>query len=244
MKRLLAIAALAVALSSCRGDGLPGEPGPPVEEVYAKITQALLDHGDVAIVSVASQEDDADRSRTRLMWLDAEAGRARVESRNTYQNLLTETRGIEIVAAGMRYFFSEGQQSRGQQSRPVVVCAGVPSAVLGLYTQCPGVDSLTATTTAREDAKFAGRRALVLVTRGSYYGIDSKITYDERLYVDATSFLPIARITKTHDSLGDTNSRSEIRFIHTFVDRDTLPADWFDPSSALYETIDLPISPP
>lgn len=235
---------VALALGPTCGDSLPGEPGPPVEEVFANIARALADGGEIAIVSEAPRDDDflANRSVTTLRWLDVSTERARIETRITYPSIAKETHGVAIVAAGYWHYSSNGEPG----TRPFETCEGVPGT-MSLYSPCPELqaESRKFTTIARSEAEFDGRPAIVIITRGSYYGIDSKITFDRRLYIDGENYLPLARVTKTHDSDGDGyGSQHEVRFTHTFVDRDTLPADWFDPASASYEEIDLPLSPP
>ncbi len=226
------------------GGGLPGREGPPVADVYARMSEALARAGEIAVVT---EVDDSGSANTpppaRTMWLDLKADRARIDSFSTYYAIRETARRITILSESSIHH--SGENGGSGYREPVGACRDPAPRVLTLYLNCSERGTLT--TVARTDVRFDGRPAVVLVTRGKLHGIDSTISLDERLYIDAETYLPIARVTRGTDSYalgGDTKFSRTIRFMHTFVPRDTLPPDFFDASQASYEEGTLPFSPP
>src|SRR4029079_17977360 len=89
------------------------------------------------------------------------------------------------------------------------------------------------------EGECEGRAAIAVRSKGYVYGIDSKITLDERLYIDAETLLPFAQTLEHLASSGTVPPNSPRRYMHEFVYRAAVPASLFDPKDIVYEASGL-----
>jgi hypothetical protein len=124
------------------------------------------------------------------------------------------------------YARPQTQPSRGRES-----CSGANAAVLALFTRCS--PSPEPRFQVLHGHLFEGRATIALRATGEYWGIDSRVEYDEYLYIDEDTGLPIARVNNIRDFYGGAappvTERIVERYSHEFVQRETLSADLFQP---------------
>jgi len=84
-----------------------------------------------------------------------------------------------------------------------------------------------------DDERHRGQPVVALRATGEAQGIDSRIEFDEYLYVDAVTGLPLAQVREFRDFYGGTDNpiteRLEWTYQHEFVDREDLPGNLFAP---------------
>lgn len=224
-----------------RGD--EGSPGPPVHEVYARIAEALRRDGMVALVTERCVSDDpvSCRISARRYWIDVVDGNVRTES--TYRSTEGDVTDVRIIRDGVEHLIDPNS---GELLERPVDCTSERPAALSIFGSCYSLPS-EIVPEARISVRFDARDAIMIRWKGKYSGIDSTVSVHNRLYIDAETLLPLAFKTSSADdyALGDTSRRSsERRFLHEFVPRESLPAAFFDASSASNKAVPVPISPP
>ena len=108
-------------------------------------------------------------------------------------------------------------------------CHDATSAVLSLVLVCETY--IEQSTTKLEGlTDFEGARVVSLVSTGSYYGEDQNYTFTDHLYIDASSYLPVALVSEgLYDNGYDNHVRGITRYENDFVSAASLPKDWFGP---------------
>lgn len=120
------------------------------------------------------------------------------------------------VRGGWYYADREGNQG----SRAFDGCRGTTLPGLLLFLDCRG-DVEVAVTLSH--ANFEGREVVQIRSTGDAASIDSLVEIDNVLYVDSESGVPIAAYPEY------TRANSLTRYEHEFVERSSLPGDFFEP---------------
>jgi DNA-binding CsgD family transcriptional regulator len=133
-----------------------------------------------------------------------------------------------VVTEEVRYSVSDGSNS----ALEFPGCYGgsvAASVILG----CPGpLEDLTTTVEAGE---YGGMPAVVLVTTGTSRGSDEITAGTTRLYLDPATLLPVAsEVSGTYDVGVVEPLSGDESFVHEWVERGSLPADFFEPRSIGY----------
>jgi hypothetical protein len=114
-----------------------------------------------------------------------------------------------------------------------VPCRGADAEALIFFMSCVDDEEVRVAVTHGEE--YEGRAAMLLRAKGEFYGIDSRVEFDDRLYVDETSGLPIARVRDIRDFYVLADDPAEERVItvytHEFVERASLPVGLFEPEA-------------
>ncbi|MBI5284150.1 MAG: hypothetical protein HY874_03565 [Chloroflexi bacterium] len=152
-----------------------------------------------------------------------------METDITYEPGAITERQTSIYRNGARYV--AGQQEANMVPNPG--CAGASKRILTIFANCPGERSKTETRVETRSLEGAG--ALAIVTTGSISGIDSVIEIHNALFVDPSTFLPLAFESKGTDRyvLGghEQTFRTTMRYRIDFVRRESLPAGFFEAAS-------------
>jgi hypothetical protein len=129
------------------------------------------------------------------------------------------------VEGGWYAFDHEGKPMRGG----VDGCRGATLPGLLFFLDC-GADR-DVSTDARMKASFRDQDVARVRSAGELQGIDSRVTIDTSLYIDLDSGLPIATESIHTDDYGGsvTATNSEREYAHEYVDRASLPENFFEP---------------
>jgi hypothetical protein len=155
---LLALALLVfVVLPRVRRED-EGTPGPPVQEVYAQVADAMRRDGMVALVTELCESEDpvACRTTTKRHWIDGSAGVARTES--TFRNTQGDVTDVRIILDGVEHSIS------GNDRAPIELAVGCVSerpAWLSMYGACYSFAPAIVPET-RSGVRFDGRDALMI----------------------------------------------------------------------------------
>ena len=178
-----------------------------------------------------------------------------------YTRRVSEGRGgdpVVIEAWTDQATYSYRQHNNGEASRIVVGAeryspnATRPGYGLGPAPRCHGkfeqaiASMLQCESSLRDlvvsvvlDSKYKGTPAVDIVATGEFYG-DWTLHVEEHVYLDKATMLPLAVVRTRELADGDEVSRSlstlfpdrrTTTFEHSFVDRESLPTDFFDPAS-------------
>jgi hypothetical protein len=131
---------------------------------------------------------------------------------------------------------SVGEDQRPYKG-PVDACTGTAKRVMTLVNLCPGLRSNVEART-ESGRRFDGSDALAIVTTGDVNGIDSTGDLHATLFIDPSTYLPVAFEENGTDryALGGRERRFRVttRYRIDFVPRDSLPVDFFEPASIGY----------
>ncbi len=237
----LVLAGIAVLLVACGDDGEDAAASPlladaesaTVEELYGALSESLAERSGVLHMVTEGFSDAGLRADYRSeTWVFPADDLARTEM--SYQ--LSGDLGGEspektsyfvrtVVADGMRFDDAESNPSPLEFAG----CFG-GSVVASLLLGCPGpLEDLTKTV---EAGRYDGRPVVVLVTSGTSRGSDEITTSTVRLYLGPATLLPVASETSGTFDFGEIEPLSgEESYEQEWVDRGSLPDDFFDPSS-------------
>jgi hypothetical protein len=221
-----------------RGSDVP--PGPPAADVYSGVAAALTRPGMVAHVAFDAETSDVWISGQREAWLDVSNDAARDQTTTTYRSpSVSTTRQTGVIyRRGASY-------AVGEDRRPVKApnegCPGSAKRVLALFARCPVARDKVDTHT-EAGRRFDGAEALALITTGKLSGVDSVVEVHNALFIDPFTYLPLAYESEGTDryALGgyERKFHTTTRYRITFVSRDSLPPDFFDPASIGYTEAD------
>ncbi len=232
---------IAVLLVACGDDGedvvavplLADTENATAEELYSALSESLAERSGVLYIVAEGFSEAGVRTDYRSeTWVFPADDLARTElsaqlSGDLGGDIPEETSYFfrTVVADGIRFDDSENNPS----SLEFTGCFGgslVASQLLG----CPGpLEDLTKTV---EAGRYDGRTVAVLVTSGTSRGSDEITTFTTRLYLDPATLLPIASETSGIFDFGEIYPLSaQESYEHEWVDRGSLPDDFFDPSS-------------
>ena len=247
MRRTLAgviVGAVVIALAACGGSGPDSEDAAAsplladaenatVEELYGALSESLAERSGVLHMVTEGVWEAGLRADSRSdTWVFPVDDLARTEMSYQLSGYPSADTPEEtsyffrtVVADGIRYDDSENNPS----SLEFTGCFGgslVASQLLG----CPGpLEDVTKTV---EADRYDGRSVVVLVTSGTSRGSDEITTFTMRLYLDPATLLPIASETSGTFDFGEIEPLSAREsYEHEWVDRGSLPDDFFDPSS-------------
>jgi hypothetical protein len=203
-----------------------------VADVYRLTQQELRTHDGIYLAEIEAASDFGpfSSSGTIKRWVDVRRDVAREES-----VLAPWGSSTMITTRDGRYWRDTAGRITTSPAR-YWTCNGAgiaASALLG----CPGP-------TERSSAEvrqgvYEGRPAIVLVTTGNVSGSDETYTFTRRLYLDATTYLPLALEGDGQFDFGQVVPAHErYRFQHRFVPSDALATDLFDPASIGYAAAD------
>jgi DNA-binding CsgD family transcriptional regulator len=216
-----------IAMGGRQAQG-PGDVETPselsVEEVYRRTDETLAQSGRVYHAEVESEGTSiAPFESSGEQWVDASRQVAREEIVSELKAPATPRR--DEAAAIRRSDGSFEKDSERTRQTPPRMCHGATlaaSVVLG----CP-TDNATTTVA---NGSYGGQDAILLIIKGETVGTDST-PFTSRTYLDAKTFLPVAAIME-----GDQNQllASKTTYTTSWVQRDTLPADFFEPAAIGY----------
>jgi hypothetical protein len=110
-------------------------------------------------------------------------------------------------------------------------CRGADAEAVIFFMNCPWRE--TVRLRVYDDERHNGRPVVALRATGEAQGIDSRIEFDEYLYLDAVTGLPLTQVREFRDFYGSTENpvteRLEWTYQHEFVDRGDLPGNLFAP---------------
>jgi len=231
-----------VVLASIGCGGSPrGTPGAlPVEDAYTRIAAALARPGTVfhtVMTNETAQGDGGYRMRTEA-WLDISRGVARVETHNTFVGAATgRTYASTRIVSGAAMYTAQAGVATEKREAPR--CHGDPGAVLAVLLGC---HSLVESAETRSDGEvmFEEKAAIALVTTGTDRGPGETAEFVDTLYIDASTYLPVALDgTGTIEHGGTIEVRTSVRYDNDFVVMASLPAAFFDPASIGYAAADI-----
>jgi hypothetical protein len=255
--RTSALTALPILLSlaSC---GSPSErpqtlatipSGLTVELMYEVMEQAIVDgSGEVLHASIVTEDfrfdaetpipvptpppDYDPEAYADQVWLDADTGIARFETRRTEEeggpilvsrSIVTSDRTVAV-------------DHRGNSDEPASrQCQSTDSALLATLLRC--ALSGWNPSTSVQAGEYKQRPTIVLVTTGEFRSDGDPVRFEQRIHVDPESYLPVGVEEISRRNEGEP-TRFEVRIVQRydieFLDRDALPDDFFDPSSIDY----------
>jgi DNA-binding CsgD family transcriptional regulator len=202
-----------------------------VEEVYRRVDEALAQSGRIYHAKIeGSGVGLVPYETTEEQWVDASRQIARKETVSEAQ-----------TGDGPRHFQATAihrpdatflkDNERSTDRRPML-CYGA-SLAASVVIGCPGPTTTQTMTVAR--GSYGGREAVVLISEGTSRGSDETTTFTARLYLDARTYLPLA---STSDGEVDSGQRrpasSKTTYTTSWVQRDSLPADFFEPAAIGY----------
>ncbi len=252
MKRWAAVVIITTVLAastSCgNGAGRAGRdatipPNLTLDEVYARMERALDGGaGNVFHASISENASftssvmtppsgGASASSTYDLWIDARNGVARLESRTPSEHGDAVER--LIVRKDGTYRVSADGRSGG--SGDSLTCRGTSSALITRLMLCS--NALEQSRTSIEPGTFEGQPTVVLHTTGILRGEDERQPFENRLYVDIASYLPLGAVTSTEEGPGiPFATRGSRRYRVEFVSRASLAGDFFEPTAIAYAT--------
>jgi DNA-binding CsgD family transcriptional regulator len=227
------VAVLAALLLGVIAMGGPAKQGPgdvetpselSVEDVYQRADETLAQSGriyhakiETSGVSLAPYEASVEQ------WVDPTLQVAREETASEYK-APGAPRYYEAAVIHRPDASFVKDNERASERRPRL-CYGAGLAA-SLVLRCP-TDNATTTVA---NGSYAGQDAILLITKGETAGTDST-PFTSRIYLDAKTFLPLAAIVE-----GDQNQllASKSMYKTDWAQRDTLPADFFEPAAIGY----------
>jgi len=165
------------------------------------------------------------------LWIDGRDGIVRVEER-----LPVPDGELHIAHAIVRddgtFRVAADGQSRDVDS---LRCRGATSVALAQLMLCRNY--LEKSSTSVREASYDGQPVIVLVTAGDLPSHDWNSSFEHRLYVDASSLMPVAGDDRQTVPVGDQKRidyRVRYRYDTEFVERSLLSSEFFEPSSIGY----------
>jgi DNA-binding CsgD family transcriptional regulator len=232
---VLAAFLLGVIAIGGREEEGPGDVEKPseltVEEVYRRVNEALAQSGRIFHAKIESSGAGlVPYETTEEQWVDASRQVAREET-NSEAQAGDGPRHFQATAIHKQDATLLKDNERSTERRPML-CYGA-SLAASVVIGCPG--PTTTQTMTVVDGTYGGRKAIVLISEGRTVGSDETATFTARLYLDAKTYLPIA---STSDGEVDSGQRrpasSKTTYTTSWVQRDTLPADFFEPAAIGY----------
>jgi hypothetical protein len=227
-----------IPMSGRDGEG-PGDVETPseltVEEVYRRVDETLVQAGRIYHAKIESSGVGiVPYETTEEQWVDASRHVARKETVSEAQ-----------TGDGPRHFQATSlhrpdvtllkDDERSTERRPML-CYGADLAASAV-SGCSGPTTTQTMTVA--NGSYGGRKAVVLISEGTSRGSDETTTFTARLYLDAKTYLPIASISEGEVDFGQRQpASSKTTYTTSWVQRDALPADFFEPAAIGYDPPD------
>jgi hypothetical protein len=210
-----------------------------VDDVYARFAEVINRPGSVyrATIDVNSDGGYYSMEGTRTLWADVGQDMAREEGDATIssegESYRDKWRSITVDGGEYRapHEDAAGASESGSKVR-ARTCHGANEAVSAVLG-CPGWTEKS--TTSLEIGEYKGHHAVILVTSGTRHGEDETTTFTERLYLNASTLLPIALEGEGDTDYGEIYHGTWLyKYENEFVSADSLPDDFFDPASIGY----------
>jgi hypothetical protein len=218
----VALASVAVLVATLLQGEEPKDPPPALEDVYSRVALALARPGAIAHVTATIDSDSGYQPvRAFEAWIDAARDRARViENSGDRQR---PHRSDTLIENGTRYGAANGTEHESA----VEGCRESKSRVIVIFQTCL-LDRVDPDVNVSVGRSYGDKDAIVLRTRAKYSGIDSALTVSDDLFIDAVSYLPLARKTNHYDSFGGgSRSKSTWSFTYEFIPRELVPSQVF-----------------
>jgi DNA-binding CsgD family transcriptional regulator len=231
---VLAALLLGVIAMGGREDEGPGDVETPseltVEEVYRRVDEALASGGIYHAEIESSGVGIVPYETTEEQWVDASRQVAREETNSEFKTPAGPQRQQATAIHRVDSSFVKDNQ-RTSDRRPML-CYGAglaASVVIG----CPGPTTTQTVTVA--NGSYGGRKAIVLISEGRTRGSDETATFTARLYLDAKTYLPLASRSEGEVDSGQRRpASSQTTYTTSWVQRDALPAGFFEPAAIGY----------
>lgn len=231
LRRLLAVTLL-LALAAARASTGVSAPEDPLtlDGLYTRMGAAMSRDGYLQLITIDSRTQIGEHTFDvdERIWMDARAGNARSERDVAFAG---SSRAIATIVRGnAAYVLEDGAAPMKREAR---VCRSAPTAALSLVLACRGFMETVTSTRIVEDTVFDGVPAVTVETRSTTHGRDGVMRYVDRLYVDASSFLPIAFVS---DGIRDDGvvASSSAAYSHDWVEAAPLVNAPFDPATIGY----------
>ena len=206
----LAAAGVALAMAVARLSSNESE----LDDAYALMTRAMSRPGMVLHTTSTTTYNPTCVSSTEA-WISDGGEKVRALSSSQCQG--REGGGRTTLSVQGGWYFADRGGNQG--SRAFDGCRGTTLPGLLFFLQCSGDVDVAVT---HSHMKFEGRKVVQIRSIGDASGIDSLVMIDSVLYVDPATGLPIA-------GNPDERSNSMGRYEHEFIERSSLPADFFEP---------------
>ncbi len=221
--------------------------GLTADDVFARLEEALTREGAVfhATMKVAVADGEAQSFGTNEAWLDMERGVGRGEWPKDPSWSADVTERVTIIIREDVLYLSDGYEAWSSKAEQ---CPGVKSAVLAnLVFYCEEIPQASPPQVDAE-AEYEGTAAVALVYQESANGSGQEGGNETitSFYIDRETFLPLAWITEFGAPGSDRGGKIITRYDYEFVPVDSLPPDFFDPSSIGYvkEDPEAPLDDP
>jgi hypothetical protein len=200
-----------------------------LEDVYSRLAQAITRPGSVFHASMSYDVAELGAFQVEV-WVDLPRGLTRYEwvPSPALMESADVAEYVSIVAGDIEYFRNPDRASK----RGATTCLGADSPALSAILGC-GFLPEDATARIETGVQYEGRAGVALVTEGASEGAEETATsFASRLYLDETSFLPLARTWKS--TSGGETVEFTVPYDTDFLSIDSLPEDIFDPASLAY----------
>ena len=229
---LIGLFALSLAAGGCGRPGAGSEIDRlSAKDVYTRLEQAMTRPGQVFHTTVRiSQEAGLLSYQGRFeLWAIPQQGQVRQISELTFEG--GETSRQETVLANEMVY---GLPVRGisPAGHKPLQCPEA-SVLASVAIACWRLDQ--AGETSVEAVQYEGVAAVVLTTEVAWSGSDETFDGTRRLYLDAKTFLPIVLHFDGTVDFGEVSAwRGRWAYENDFLPMDSLPDDFFDPTSIGY----------
>jgi hypothetical protein len=214
--RLLAITLL-LALAAVRAPSGVGAPVEPLtlDGAYRNMRDALTSEGRIARITIDSEAIlGAEPYRTSTtVWLDMFAGAARSEVATTYGAApYAPQRYTTIITDASAFLIEDGKAPLRRASHR---CRSAPEAALSALLGCRGAIERDESVRVATGLQYNGVEAIAIVSESELRGRDGTMRFIDTLYIDATTFLPLALHS---DGRGGIAARATTQYHVDFID--------------------------
>lgn len=216
-----------VARTAPATPGVPGmlesvevAPLPAPAQIYSRMNERIAAAGGLhARIVTETLEADQDYVTTQHVWLDG-LGRARLDVETTFLLDPPVTRSAISIVDGAATTIL--RQEAPVQTQEALVCRGAPDAALALLLGCRG---FLESSQVRVGAPHEMTGAIPIVSRGVAPGTALTTTFEDTLYVDPVTMLPVVL-----DAIAVVDDGAQHR-LHT------LTTYHFDAYDSMWETV-------
>lgn len=204
-------------------------------DVFARTEASIAQPGMVLHVVATIDTTQGPRQFTghEESWIDVAKASVRSEVTTEFgATAETYRTAVSIVHRGSWYLRPAEGPARLRQAQ---TCRGTDDAVLALILACRG--ALEASTTIIQPGQvWQGRPAVAIVTTGDEPGPGETTSFTDTLYLDATSYLPLALVTDGTVTSDGVSAPLHVvkRYETALVPFVSLPAGVFSPTSIDY----------
>jgi hypothetical protein len=226
---IVTIAASILVLTFVNDDDDEAPPPPPssVDELYRRMSQAIVVDGQVLYSRTHAVFDASGREATfyvRDLWIDGGSGVSRQNWDWTLPSSAKETR---IMKDGLRHAYSDAGEITVDPH--FYHCADDSDPMLAELLECYfeyGSYTFSASTFETDDV-LNGESVFLIRWNGESSEPQQTLTFV--VYIDPATYLPIAWTGEQADAEGTRRVRAD--YEHEFVPAESLHASFFDPES-------------